>query len=163
LRPALPARRRASLGLPAHAGDRRRRDGGDQPPAGDARGPARPRGGRQRRRRRARGGGRAPGRRAKPERPPRRLPRPGLRPGRAPAVLDQGGVDRYGPRSVTVPGAVAAWFDLAGRYGRLSFERSLERAAALAEAGVAATARVATLWQRAEDEGRAPFPAPTVG
>jgi gamma-glutamyltranspeptidase/glutathione hydrolase len=83
--------------------------------------------------------------------------------GRSPAVLDTGQVDRYGPRSVTVPGAVAAWFDLAGRFGRLGLDRALRDAADLAEAGFAATARVATLWQRAEAEGRAPFPAPRVG
>ncbi len=82
--------------------------------------------------------------------------------GRAPAVLDSGRVDRFGARSVTVPGAVAAWFDLAGRFGRLGFDRALEHAAELADRGVAATARVATLWQRAEAEGRAPFPAPGV-
>ncbi|MGZ8694208.1 MAG: gamma-glutamyltransferase family protein [Gaiellaceae bacterium] len=83
--------------------------------------------------------------------------------GRSPAVIDGGRVDRFGPRSVTVPGAVAAWFDLATRYGRFSLDQALARAAELAERGVAATARVATLWQRAEAAGRAPFPAPRIG
>src|SRR3954453_1147654 len=82
--------------------------------------------------------------------------------GRSPAALDHGGVDRFGPRSVTVPGAVAALFELGERFGRLGLDAALGRAADLAERGVAATARVATLWQRAEREGRAPFPAPQV-
>ena len=30
-------------------------------------------------------------------------------------------VEQYGPRSCTVPGAVAAWADLAARFGRLGF------------------------------------------
>ena len=83
--------------------------------------------------------------------------------GRSPAVLDHGGVDRFGSRSVTVPGAVAAWFDLAECLGRLGFDGALLHAAELADRGVAATTRVATLWQRAEAQGRAPFPAPRVG
>jgi gamma-glutamyltranspeptidase / glutathione hydrolase len=82
--------------------------------------------------------------------------------GRSPAKLDHGGVDAAGPRSVTVPGAVAAWFDLAERFGRLDLGRALAAGADLAERGVAATARVATLWQRGEQAGRAPFPAPQV-
>jgi gamma-glutamyltranspeptidase/glutathione hydrolase len=83
--------------------------------------------------------------------------------GRAPAALDHGGVDRFGPRSVTVPGAVAAWFDLSARFGHLSLDAALGHAADLAERGVAATPRVASLWQRAEGKGRAPFPAPQAG
>ena len=82
--------------------------------------------------------------------------------GRSPAELDSPRVDRFGPRSVTVPGAVAGWFDLAERFGRLGLDGALLHAADLADAGVAATARVATLWQRAEAKGRAPFPAPRV-
>jgi gamma-glutamyltranspeptidase / glutathione hydrolase len=82
--------------------------------------------------------------------------------GRSPGVLDGGHVDRFGARSVTVPGAVAAWFDLAERFGRLAFDGALLHAADLADKGVAATARVATLWQRGEAQGRAPFPAPPV-
>src|SRR6476659_2844879 len=42
--------------------------------------------------------------------------------GRSPAVLDSPRVDRFGPRSVTVPGAVAGWFDLAERFGRLGLD-----------------------------------------
>src|ERR671937_3000037 len=83
--------------------------------------------------------------------------------GRSPARLDGGGVDPYGPRSVTVPGAVAAWSDLAARFGRLGLDRCLAAAIDLAETGVAATPRVAQLWRLAEEEGRAPFPAPALG
>src|SRR4249919_3900505 len=39
--------------------------------------------------------------------------------GRSPAELDGDVVDELGPRSVTVPGAVAAWEDLSSRFGRL--------------------------------------------
>ncbi len=83
--------------------------------------------------------------------------------GRSPQSLDAPRVDRYGPRSVTVPGAVAAWFDLAERFGRLGFDQALGHAADLALAGVAATPRVGALWERAEALGRAPFPAPGIG
>ncbi len=44
--------------------------------------------------------------------------------GRAPGVLDEVRVDESGPRSVTVPGAVRAWADLAGRFGRLGLDRA---------------------------------------
>src|SRR5204862_47700 len=57
--------------------------------------------------------------------------------GRSPAQLDGGGVDRFGPRSVTVPGAVAAWSDLAARFGRLRLDRCLAPAIDPAETGVA--------------------------
>ena len=43
--------------------------------------------------------------------------------GRSPAVIDHSKVDVSGPRSVTVPGAVRAWADLAERFGRLGLER----------------------------------------
>src|SRR5919204_636468 len=42
--------------------------------------------------------------------------------GRAPAVIDAPTVDSGGPRSVTVPGAVRAWADLAERFGRLGLD-----------------------------------------
>ena len=44
--------------------------------------------------------------------------------GRSPAVIDELRVDAFGPRSVTVPGAVQAWADLAERFGRLGARRS---------------------------------------
>jgi gamma-glutamyltranspeptidase/glutathione hydrolase len=80
--------------------------------------------------------------------------------GRSPAVLDSGRVDTYGPRSVTVPGAVRAWADLAGRFGRLGLDEALAPAIDLAERGLACTARIADLWGRAE---QAPWPAPRAG
>ncbi len=80
--------------------------------------------------------------------------------GRSPGVLDVIRVDGSGPRSVTVPGAVLAWADLAARFGRLGLDRALSRAADLAERGVACTPRIADKWARAT---AAPFPAPAVG
>lgn len=80
--------------------------------------------------------------------------------GRSPARLDHVRVDVSGPRSVTVPGAVRAWADLAERFGRLGLDRALARGAELAGRGVACTARIADKWARAPAP---PFPAPTVG
>ena len=75
-------------------------------------------------------------------------------------MIDELRVDAYGPRSVTVPGAVRAWADLAERFGRLGLDAALVPAIDLASAGVACTARIADKWARAE---RAPWPAPAVG
>jgi gamma-glutamyltranspeptidase / glutathione hydrolase len=83
--------------------------------------------------------------------------------GRSPAQLEGHGVDRFGPRSVTVPGAVAAWSNLAARFGRLGLDRCLAQAIDLAESGVAATPRTASTWRLAADEGRAPLPPPALG
>ena len=80
--------------------------------------------------------------------------------GRSPAEIDSTRVDQYGPRSVTVPGAVSAWADLAARFGTLGLDRALTTAADAAERGVAATARVAKHWQLSP---RAPWPAPKAG
>jgi gamma-glutamyltranspeptidase/glutathione hydrolase len=80
--------------------------------------------------------------------------------GRAPAVLDALHVDETGPRSVTVPGAVRAWADLAERFSRLGLEAALAPAAALAKRGLACTARVADKWAGAP---LAPWPAPPPG
>lgn len=80
--------------------------------------------------------------------------------GRSPAVLDGGGVDTAGPRSVTVPGAVRLWADLAERFGRFGLDVAVASAADLAEAGLACSARIADKWSRAE---RAPWAAPAVG
>ena len=80
--------------------------------------------------------------------------------GRSPGVLDEIRVDETGPRSVTVPGAVRAWGDLAERFGRLGLDRALSRAAELSTHGVACTARIADKWRRAPE---APFPAPGIG
>ena len=80
--------------------------------------------------------------------------------GRSPATLDALRVDPAGPRSVTVPGAVRAWGDLADRFARLGLARPLARAADIARRGVAATPRIADKWRRAP---AAPLPAPGVG
>ncbi|HEX6724922.1 MAG TPA: gamma-glutamyltransferase [Gaiella sp.] len=80
--------------------------------------------------------------------------------GRSPRVLDAIRVDETGPRSVTVPGVVRAWADLADRFGRLGLDRALARAAELAARGVACTPRVADKWARAIAK---PFPVPAVG
>ncbi len=80
--------------------------------------------------------------------------------GRSPAVLDSQRVDLAGPRSVTVPGAVRAWADLAARFGKLGLDEALAPAVDLAERGLACTARIADKWARAE---RAPRPAPRAG
>ena len=80
--------------------------------------------------------------------------------GRSPAEPDAGGVADAGPRSVTVPGAVRLWADLAERFGRFGLDGAVSHAADLAEAGVACTARIADKWSRAD---RAPWPAPAAG
>ncbi len=80
--------------------------------------------------------------------------------GRSPAELDGGGFADTGPRSVTVPGAVRLWADLADRFGRFGLDGAVSRAADLAEAGVACSARIADKWSRAEC---APWPAPAPG
>ena len=80
--------------------------------------------------------------------------------GRSPRRIDEVRVDESGPRSVTVPGAVRAWADLAERFGRLALDRALEHGAELAARGVACTARIAHKWSMADG---APFAAPTLG
>jgi gamma-glutamyltranspeptidase/glutathione hydrolase len=80
--------------------------------------------------------------------------------GRSPAKLVDGKVAADGPRSVTVPGAVRAWADLAERFGTRGLDSALVPAAALAESGLACSARIASLWSNAE---RAPWPAPGLG
>lgn len=71
-------------------------------------------------------------------------------------------VEERGPRSVTVPGAVAGWAALAERYGRLGLDRCLADAIDAAENGVAVEARTAAAWKRL---GGPPElgPAPQVG
>jgi gamma-glutamyltranspeptidase/glutathione hydrolase len=80
--------------------------------------------------------------------------------GRAPEVIDAPTVDDAGPRSVTVPGAVRAWSDLAERFGRFGLDRALAGAIDAAQRGIAASARVAEHWRLA---ARAPWPAPRPG
>ncbi|MGI8421899.1 MAG: gamma-glutamyltransferase family protein [Gaiellaceae bacterium] len=81
--------------------------------------------------------------------------------GRSAADLPERTVARFGPRSVTVPGAVRAWADLAGRFGRLGLDAALAPAIDAGERGIAATARVAEHWRLAGI--RAPWPAPRAG
>jgi gamma-glutamyltranspeptidase/glutathione hydrolase len=81
--------------------------------------------------------------------------------GRSPALLDDARrVDARGPRSVTVPGAVRAWADLAESFSRLGLDAALAPAADLADRGLACTARVADKWARAS---LAPWEAPKPG
>jgi gamma-glutamyltranspeptidase / glutathione hydrolase len=80
--------------------------------------------------------------------------------GRSPSALDSLRVDPSGPRSVTVPGAVRAWADLAERFGRLGLDEAVAPAADLALRGLACTARIADKWARAE---QTPWPAPGIG
>ncbi len=83
--------------------------------------------------------------------------------GRAPGRMAERLVEEFGPRSCTVPGAVRAWADLAARFGRLGLDRALAPAIDLAEQGVFAGARVAHRWQRALEQGRAPWAPPRAG
>jgi gamma-glutamyltranspeptidase / glutathione hydrolase len=80
--------------------------------------------------------------------------------GRSPAELDGTTVDRYGPRSVTVPGSVRAWADLAERFGRLGLDGCVADAVDAGERGIAATERVAVGWNATP---RAPWPPPAQG
>src|SRR5579862_2348212 len=75
--------------------------------------------------------------------------------GRAPRELHSDTVDLYGPRSVTVPGAVRAWADLAERFGTFDLTAAVEPAAEAAERGIVATARVTEHWHRSA--ARAPW------
>ena len=65
-----------------------------------------------------------------------------------------------GPDSVTVPGALRGWADLAERYGRFGLDRALAPAADLASTGVRCTSRVHDFWVLAD---RAPWPDPGAG
>ena len=58
-------------------------------------------------------------------------------------------VEENGPRSVTVPGAVAGWAALAERHGRLGLDACLEAAIDAAEQGFAIAPRTAEIWQLA--------------
>lgn len=68
--------------------------------------------------------------------------------------------ERYGPRSVDAPGAVAGWAMLAERYGRLGLDACLEEAIELARSGFAVGERCAGFWATAPNlpEGFAPPP-----
>lgn len=81
--------------------------------------------------------------------------------GPAPAAADPvTPVEQKGPRSVTVPGAVAGWAALAERHGRLGLDACLDAAIDAAEGGFAVAQRTAQVWQRVGG----PFgPPPGVG
>jgi gamma-glutamyltranspeptidase/glutathione hydrolase len=83
--------------------------------------------------------------------------------GPAPASADPAlPVAETGPRSVTVPGAVAGWAALAERYGRLGLDACLADAIEAAEQGVAVAPRTAAAW--ADVGGPAELgPPPRVG
>ncbi|MGH2996727.1 MAG: gamma-glutamyltransferase, partial [Gaiellaceae bacterium] len=68
--------------------------------------------------------------------------------GPAPAVADPLPVAELGPRSVTVPGAVAGWAALAERHGRLGLDVCLVEAIGAAEDGFAVAPRTARTWTR---------------
>ena len=57
-------------------------------------------------------------------------------------------VEEYGPRSVTVPGAVAGWAALAERHGRLGLDSCLEDAIRAADDGYTVEPKTAASWQR---------------
>jgi gamma-glutamyltranspeptidase/glutathione hydrolase len=57
-------------------------------------------------------------------------------------------VEEKGPRSVTVPGAVAGWAALAARHGRLGLDACLADAIDAAENGFAVAPRTAEAWRR---------------
>ncbi|HSC04097.1 MAG TPA: gamma-glutamyltransferase [Solirubrobacteraceae bacterium] len=74
--------------------------------------------------------------------------------------------ERYGARSVDVPGAVAGWALLAERYGRLGLDACLADAIEIAQAGFAVGPRCAGSWATAPNvpDGfpRAPRPGELV-
>lgn len=55
-------------------------------------------------------------------------------------------IPETGPRSVTVPGAVAGWAALAERFGSVGLDRCLSDAIDAAETGVALTVRASAEW-----------------
>jgi gamma-glutamyltranspeptidase / glutathione hydrolase len=67
--------------------------------------------------------------------------------GPAPATADRvAEVAEHGPRSVTVPGAVAGWASLADRHGSLGLDACLAAAIDAAEAGFALGEHAARMW-----------------
>ena len=73
-------------------------------------------------------------------------------------------VAQAGPRSITVPGAVAGWAALAQRYGRLGLDACLADAIDAAERGFAVTPRCAAHWRFAGDRWPPELgPIPSVG
>jgi gamma-glutamyltranspeptidase / glutathione hydrolase len=78
--------------------------------------------------------------------------------GPAPATADSLEPVEHGPRSVTVPGAVAGWAALAERFGRLGLDACISDAVDAAERGVAGGVVTALAWEK---DGSPPeFPKP---
>ena len=67
--------------------------------------------------------------------------------GRAPAAPGDARPEEFGPRSVTVPGCVAGWTELAGRFSRLGLPAALAPAAALARAGFEIPPKSLARWR----------------
>jgi gamma-glutamyltranspeptidase/glutathione hydrolase len=69
-----------------------------------------------------------------------------------PAPADAGDLEpvERGPRSVTVPGAVAGWAALSERFGRLGLDACLADAIDIAERGFAVAPRTAAAWAAGE-------------
>jgi gamma-glutamyltranspeptidase/glutathione hydrolase len=67
--------------------------------------------------------------------------------GPAPASAEPLPVNNTGPRSVTVPGAVAGWAAFAERYCRLGLDGCLDDAIDAAEGGFAVAPRTAAAWR----------------
>src|SRR5262249_19082693 len=63
-------------------------------------------------------------------------------------------VPKAGMHSVTVPGAVAGWFKLHGKYGKLSMNRILAPAIHYAEKGFPVSDIIAGQWHAAEEKLR---------
>ena len=78
--------------------------------------------------------------------------------GRAPAgwtpkrFAQLGAMPERGWDTVTVPGAISAWVDLSGRFGRLPFARLFEPAIRHAVQGFHVTPIIADLWQRGAEQ-----------
>ena len=94
--------------------------------------------------------------------------------GRAPAAADPDALGTAmpvrGPLSVTAPGAVAGWAELAQRHGRLGLDGALADAIDIAERGFAVTPVISRYWTAAamelalfEEARRVFLPAPRVG
>ncbi len=71
-------------------------------------------------------------------------------------------VEELGPRSVTVPGAVAGWAALAEQHGRLGLDACLADAIDAAEDGYAAAWHTADMWRSAPAPAEL-GPAPAMG
>ncbi len=83
--------------------------------------------------------------------------------GRAPAALTLeriqreglgGGLPRFHPYTVTVPGACAAWCDVSARFGKLALSQVLAPAIELAHEGFPVAPHTSLSWQNAAERGQ---------